>query len=51
MRDLVAGVRQRVSRSAASTSTAGPLPPTNDGDLAMRLTRPRYGVLKTYEVK
>ncbi len=31
--------------------TAGLLLLTNDGDLAYRLTHPRYGVRKTYEVK
>ena len=32
-------------------STSGLLLLTNDGDLAHRLTHPRYGVSKTYEVK
>ena len=31
--------------------TSGLLLLTNDGDLAYRLTHPRYGVRKTYEVK
>jgi 23S rRNA pseudouridine2605 synthase len=52
VRDLIAGVRQRVFPvGRLDFHSAGLLLLTNDGDLAMRLTHPRYGVQKTYEVK
>jgi 23S rRNA pseudouridine2605 synthase len=52
VRDLLAGVRQRVFPvGRLDYHSGGLLLLTNDGDLAMRLTHPRYGVQKTYEVK
>ena len=52
VRDLVAGVRQRVFPvGRLDFHSAGLLLLTNDGELALRLTHPRYGVRKTYEVK
>jgi 23S rRNA pseudouridine2605 synthase len=52
VRDLVGGVRQRVFPvGRLDFHSAGLLLLTNDGDLALRLTHPRYGVQKTYEVK
>ena len=52
VRDLLVGVRQRVFPvGRLDFHSGGLLLLTNDGDLAMRLTHPRYGVRKTYEVK
>jgi 23S rRNA pseudouridine2605 synthase len=52
VRDLVAGVRQRVFPvGRLDFHSAGLLLLTNDGELALRLTHPRYGIRKTYEVK
>jgi 23S rRNA pseudouridine2605 synthase len=52
VRDLVAGVRARVFPvGRLDYHSAGLLLLTNDGDLAMHLTHPRYGVRKTYHVK
>jgi 23S rRNA pseudouridine2605 synthase len=52
VRDLLAGVRQRVFPvGRLDFHSAGLLLMTNDGELALRLTHPRYGVKKTYEVK
>lgn len=52
VRDLLVGVRQRVFPvGRLDFHSAGLLLMTNDGDLALRLTHPRYGVRKTYEVK
>ncbi|MEO8604605.1 MAG: pseudouridine synthase [bacterium] len=52
VRDLLVGVRQRVFPvGRLDYHTAGLLLLTNDGDLALRLTHPRYGVRKTYHVK
>lgn len=47
--DLVAGVPERVFHvGRLDTATEGLLLLTNDGELAHRLTHPRYGVDKTY---
>ena len=47
-----AGVRQRVFPvGRLDFHSAGLLLLTNDGELALRLTHPRYGVRKTYQVK
>jgi 23S rRNA pseudouridine2605 synthase len=52
VRDLLVGVRQRVFPvGRLDFHTSGLLLLTNDGELALRLTHPRYGVKKTYEVK
>jgi len=52
VRDLLGGVRQRVFPvGRLDYHSAGLLLLTNDGDLALRLTHPRYGVRKTYQVK
>jgi 23S rRNA pseudouridine2605 synthase len=52
VRDLLAGVRQRVFPvGRLDYHSAGLLLLTNDGELALRLTHPRYGVRKTYQVK
>jgi 23S rRNA pseudouridine2605 synthase len=52
VRDLLGGVRQRVFPvGRLDFHSAGLLLLTNDGELALRLTHPRYGVRKTYEVK
>ncbi|MGE0519649.1 MAG: pseudouridine synthase [Candidatus Binatia bacterium] len=52
VRDLLVGVRQRVFPvGRLDYHSAGLLLLTNDGDLALRLTHPRYGVRKTYHVK
>src|SRR5262249_10443276 len=52
VRDLLTGVRQRVFPiGRLDYHSAGLLLLTNDGDLALRLTHPRYGVRKTYQVK
>lgn len=52
VRDCIAGVRQRVFPvGRLDFHSAGLLLMTNDGELALRLTHPRYGVRKTYEVK
>ena len=52
VRDLLAGVRQRVFPvGRLDFHSAGLLLLTNDGELALRLTHPRYGIRKTYEVK
>lgn len=49
--DLLPGVRERVfSVGRLDADSTGLLLMTNDGDLAERLTHPRYGVEKTYEV-
>ena len=48
--DLLIGVRQRVYPvGRLDASSTGLLLMTNDGDLAERLTHPRYGVEKTYQ--
>lgn len=48
--DLLRGVRQRVYPvGRLDASSTGLLLMTNDGDLAERLTHPRYGVEKTYQ--
>jgi 23S rRNA pseudouridine2605 synthase len=52
VRDLLAGVRERVYPvGRLDFNSAGLLLFTNDGELAMRLTHPRYGVRKIYRVK
>ncbi len=52
VRDLLTGVRQRVFPvGRLDYHSAGLLLLTNDGELALRLTHPRYGVRKTYQVK
>lgn len=52
VRDLLKGVRARVFPvGRLDYHSAGLLVLTNDGALALRLTHPRYGVRKTYEVK
>jgi pseudouridine synthase len=50
--DLLRGVRRRVFPvGRLDYNSQGLLLLTNDGELALRLTHPRYGVLKTYRVK
>ncbi len=50
--DLVGRVRERVFPvGRLDYQSSGLLLMTNDGDLAMRLTHPRYHVEKTYRVK
>lgn len=50
--DLLDGVAQRVYPAGRlDADTEGLLLITNDGDLALRLTHPRYGVDKVYEVE
>ncbi len=50
--DLVRGVRSRVYPvGRLDINTSGLLLLTNDGDLAVRLTHPRYGFPKTYLAK
>jgi pseudouridine synthase len=50
--DLLRGVRQRVFPvGRLDFHTQGLLLLTNDGELALRLTHPRYGVYKTYHAK
>lgn len=52
VRDLLGRLRQRVFPvGRLDFHSAGLLLLTNDGDLAQRLTHPRYGVRKTYRVK
>jgi 23S rRNA pseudouridine2605 synthase len=52
VRDLLKGVRTRVFPvGRLDFHSAGLLLLTNDGALALRLTHPRYGVHKTYQVK
>lgn len=52
VRDLLTGLRQRVFPvGRLDYHSAGLLLLTNDGDLALRLSHPRYGVKKTYQVK
>ena len=52
VRDLLPGVRQRVFPvGRLDYHSSGLLLLTNDGELTQRLTHPRYGVEKTYEVK
>ena len=52
VRDLLTGVRERVYPvGRLDFNSAGLLIFTNDGELAMRLTHPRYGVRKIYHVK
>lgn len=52
IRDLLPGIRQRVFPvGRLDFHSAGLLLLTNDGELALRLTHPRYGVRKTYRVK
>jgi len=52
VRELLHGVRRRVFPvGRLDFRSAGLLLFTNDGELAMRLTHPRYGITKTYEVK
>src|SRR5690606_7758109 len=51
VRDLLAGVRERVYPvGRLDADTTGLLLLTNDGDLAYRLTHPRYEVGKVYHV-
>jgi pseudouridine synthase len=50
--DLLRGVRQRVFPvGRLDFHSQGLLLLTNDGELALRLTHPRYGVFKTYHAK
>jgi 23S rRNA pseudouridine2605 synthase len=50
--DLLPGVRERVYPvGRLDADSRGLLIMTNDGDLAARLTHPRYEVAKTYEVE
>jgi len=50
--DLLRGVPARVYPvGRLDLDTEGALLLTNDGELALRLTHPRYGVTKTYEVR
>lgn len=50
--DFLRGVRQRVFPvGRLDFHTQGLLLLTNDGELALRLTHPRYGVFKTYHAK
>jgi 23S rRNA pseudouridine2605 synthase len=52
VRDLVSRIHQRIFPvGRLDFHSAGLLLLTNDGELAMRLTHPRYGIRKTYEVK
>jgi 23S rRNA pseudouridine2605 synthase len=52
VRDLLPDVRTRVFPvGRLDYHSAGLLLLTNDGELALRLTHPRYGVAKTYRVK
>jgi 23S rRNA pseudouridine2605 synthase len=53
VRDLLGGgIHQRVFPvGRLDYHSAGLLLLTNDGELALRLTHPRYGIRKTYEVK
>jgi 23S rRNA pseudouridine2605 synthase len=52
IRDLLPRLKQRVFPvGRLDFRSAGLLLLTNDGDLALRLTHPRYGVRKTYRVK
>ena len=52
VRDLLRGVRERVFPvGRLDYHSAGLLLLTNDGELALRLTHPRYGIRKTYRVK
>jgi 23S rRNA pseudouridine2605 synthase len=52
VRDLLGRVRQRVFPvGRLDFHSAGLLLLTNDGELAQRLTHPRYGVRKSYRVK
>jgi pseudouridine synthase len=49
---MVAGIRPRVYPvGRLDFHSAGLLLLTNDGELALRLTHPRYGIRKTYRVK
>jgi 23S rRNA pseudouridine2605 synthase len=50
--DFLRGVRQRVFPvGRLDFNSQGLLLLTNDGELALRLTHPRYGVYKTYHAK
>jgi len=50
--DYLSGVQERVFPvGRLDFNSAGLLLFTNDGELALRLTHPRYGVHKTYRVK
>ncbi len=52
VRDLLVGVRARVFPvGRLDYHSSGLLLLTNDGELALRLMHPRYGVRKTYRVK
>jgi len=52
VRDLLHDVRARVFPvGRLDYHSAGLLLLTNDGELALRLTHPRYGIAKTYRVK
>jgi pseudouridine synthase len=52
VRDLLTDVRARVFPvGRLDFHSAGLLLLTNDGELAQRLTHPRYGIAKTYRVK
>ena len=52
VRELLKGVRARVFPvGRLDYHSAGLLLLTNDGELALRLTHPRYGIRKTYQVK
>jgi pseudouridine synthase len=50
--DLLHGVRAHVYPvGRLDINTSGVMLLTNDGDLALRLTHPRYGFAKTYQAK
>jgi len=52
VKDFLKGVRARVFPvGRLDYHSAGLLLLTNDGELALRLTHPRYGIRKTYRVK
>ena len=52
VRDLLRGIRSRLYPvGRLDYHSSGLLLFTNDGELAFRLTHPRYGVTKTYRVK
>lgn len=52
VRDLLKGVKARVFPvGRLDYHSSGLLLLTNDGELALRLTHPRYGIRKTYQAK
>ncbi len=52
VRDLLSGVKERIYPvGRLDYETSGILLLTNDGDLAYRLTHPKFGVFKTYLVQ